>query len=51
MKNDQQLKAEVKRAIGFKSLLNAAAISVSAKDGVVTLTTPVNVFRSARFFY
>jgi len=44
MKNDQQLQAEVEHAIGFKSLLNAAAIGVSAKGGIVTLTGTVNSY-------
>ena len=44
MKSNEQLQAEVKHAIGFKSLLNAAAISVSAKDGIVTLTGTVNSY-------
>jgi osmotically-inducible protein OsmY len=44
MKNDQQLQAEVEHAIGFKSLLNAAAIGVSVKGGIVTLTGTVNSY-------
>jgi osmotically-inducible protein OsmY len=44
VKNNRELKKDVQDAINFKSLLNAAAIGVSADDGIVTLTGTVDSY-------
>ncbi len=41
MKTNQDLQKDVKDALKWEPLLNAAEIGVTAKDGVITLTGSV----------
>ena len=44
LNNDRELQKVVQDAINFKSLLNAAAIVVTASDGVITLSGTVESY-------
>lgn len=42
MKNNSELQIDVLNAIKWKPLLNASEIGVTAKDGIVSLTSSVS---------
>jgi osmotically-inducible protein OsmY len=44
MKTNEELQKDVQNALKWESLLNAAEIGVSVKDGIVTLTGNVNSY-------
>jgi osmotically-inducible protein OsmY len=44
MKTNEELQKNVQNALKWESLLNAAEIGVSVKDGIVTLTGNVNSY-------